>query len=148
VQADVAPAGAADPEHRSQLVAETERAEDVAVAGACLHVASGRLEERAHARSLPRERRPLVHVVAEELVPDEVGNRFGGDLLLVRLGEEKCRRIDCRPEGRIEGHGPAQSRQHLIPERLRRKTGPADLDDRAGQVLEHWAPLHRVTPSP
>src|SRR5215211_7612273 len=87
VQADVAPAGAADPEDRSQLVPETERPKDVAVTAACLHVASRRLGERANSQALPRQIRPLVHVLVEELVLDEVGNRLGGDLLLMRLGE-------------------------------------------------------------
>ena len=115
VEADVAPAGAADAQHRPQLVAEAEWLEDVAVAGARLQLTVSRLGEGAHAQTLPRERRPLVHVLIEELVLDEVWNRLGRKLLLVRLGEEERRRIDGCPEGRIEGHRSAQPRQDPIP---------------------------------
>jgi hypothetical protein len=101
VQADETTTGAAHPEDGAQLVAETERPEDVAVARARVDVTPRRFDVGAHvAYWISRQRRPLVDVVVEELVVDELRESVGRDLLLVRLREQKRRGIDRRPEGR------------------------------------------------
>src|ERR1019366_2836923 len=112
----VAPAHAAAPKHRPQLVAETERPEDVPVAWTRVWIAGGRFDERPHADAVPSERRPLVDVIVDELVVNEVRNRACRNLLLLRLREEKRRRIDGRPESCVEGDRPPEPREHAPPQ--------------------------------
>src|ERR1019366_7280422 len=150
MNAHVAPAHAAAPKHCPQLVAETKRPEDVPVAWTRVWIAGGRFDERPHADAVPSERRPLVHVVVDELVGNEIRNRACRNLLLLRLGEEKRCRIDGRPESCVERHHPPEPWEHALPELRGQQTGPAEVDDRPGDVLEgrpllHWNE-HVTTP--
>ena len=142
VQTDIAPADAAHAQHRAQLVGETQRGEDVAMAGAGLHLAARRLGEGSHTEGIAGQRGPFVDVVLAELVLDEVRDGLGGDVLLVCLGEEQRRRVDRRPEGGVERHGPVQPRQDAVAQSVRRQARAADLDDRPGEVLECHARPH------
>lgn len=74
VQTHTAPGDAADTQYRPQLVAEPHRPRDLAVARAGVHVAAGGFGQSSHTDGIGRERRPLVHVVVEELVVDEERN--------------------------------------------------------------------------
>ena len=123
-------------------IAETKRSKELSVAWTRVRIASGRLDERPHADAVSSERRPLVDVVVDELVVDEIRNRAGRDLLLLRLSEEKRRRVDGRPEGCIEGNRPPEPWEQALPELQGRQTGPAEVDDRPGEVLVGEALLH------
>ena len=60
----------------------------------------------------------------------------------MRLCVQQGRRIHGGPEGRIEGNGAPQPPEDAVAQRIRGEARPADLDDRAGQVLQNGSLFH------
>ena len=72
VEAHESPHGAASAKHRAKLIGQTKRFEDVAIASAAFQPAIRCRGQRAHPGSVVRELGPLVHVIRQKLVVDEV----------------------------------------------------------------------------
>jgi hypothetical protein len=119
MQADVAPAGVAHPQHRAQLVLQAQRREDVPVTATPRRVTAGRLHQCAHACWVAGQVGPLVDVLVQELVLDEIGAGFLRQFLAVGLGEQQRGRVRSRPPQRVDGHSLPQSRQYRGPEPVR-----------------------------
>ena len=118
MQADVTPAGVPDPQHRAQLVLQAERREDVPVPVAPGRVAAGRLDQRAHARRIAGQIGPLVDVLVQELVLDEIRARALRQFLAVGPGEQQRGRVCGCPPQRVDRHGLPQPRQDGRPQRV------------------------------
>src|SRR3979411_3209020 len=107
VEAHECPNATPRPEHRAQLVLEPQRLKDVAVAMATPKVAIGRPSQRSHSGPFTGQLRPLVHVVAQELVLDEVGACRDRELLAVALGKEQSGGIHGGPPDSVHRNRPA-----------------------------------------
>ena len=104
VQAQVAPAVAADDQRGAQLVAEPDRAHDVAVARRSSPARLGwrcPATGRARARAPGRER---VDVPAAQLVVEKQRGHRDERLLAVRAGEQQRLRIGGREERGVDRH--------------------------------------------
>ena len=142
MQADVTPAGVPHPQHRAQLVLQPQRREDVPVPLTPRGVPAGRLHQRAHACRVAGQLGPLVDVLAQELVLDEIGAGFLRQFLAVGLGEQQGRRVRGRPPQCVDGHRFPQSRQDRRPERVRVQPRPAGPDDCGGEIVERRTGEH------
>jgi hypothetical protein len=142
MEAEIAPAVAVGAEHGAQLVAEAERPEDVAIPRALLRPAAGRLVQRADTAAIARELAPLVHVVFEKLVRDEVRPGLRRNLVAVGAREEQRRGIDRgRPEC-IHRHSAPQARQHPPAQLVEVEPRPARLRNGDDQVVARRAADH------
>ena len=142
MQADVTPAGVPHPQHRAQLVLQPQRREDVPVTVTLRRVTAGRLHQRAHACRVAGQFGPLVDVLVQELVLDEIGAGFLRQFLAVGLGEQQGRRVRGRPPQRVDGHGLPQSRQDRGPEPVCVQPRPAGPDYSGGEIVERRTGEH------
>jgi hypothetical protein len=144
VQAEESPARALNAEDRAQLVAETERLEDLAVSRAARPDPAGRVLQGAHAAGMTRDVDPFVDVVGDELVLEKVRLRPLRNLLLIRPGEQEGRRVDGCPPQTVGRHRSAQSRQQSRPQALGVEARTAELDDRLLCVPTHDVAGHHL----
>ena len=142
VQAEVAPADPPYPQHPPELVLQAERREYVPVTVAARGTALGGLHEGPHPRGIPGQVRPLVDVIVQELVLDEIRAGFLRQFLAVRPGEQQGGRVRGGPPERIDRHDLPQPRQHGGPQGVRFQTRPAVPGDRSGQIVERRASEH------
>ena len=113
MQAQVAPAVAADDQRGAQLVAEPDRAHDVAVARAFAPPAAGGSVQRPHVPRGAHQLGERVDVAPAQLVVEEQRGHRDERVLAVGAGEEQGLRVGGREERRVDRHHPAQRREHL-----------------------------------
>ena len=142
MQADVAPAGAPYPQYRAELILQAEWRENVTVTIAPPGMTVSGLHERAHAHRIPRQVGPLVDVVVQELILDEIRSGFLRQFFTVRAGEQQCGGVSGRPPECVDRHDLAKSWQDRGPQRVRIQPGPAGLGYRGGQVAERRTGEH------
>ena len=113
VQAQVAPAVAADDQRGAQLVAEPDRAHDVAVARARAPRAAGGGVQRPHVPGRAHQLGEGVDVVPAQLVVEEQRGHRDERVLAVRAGEQQGLGVGGREERRVDRHRAAQRGEHL-----------------------------------
>ena len=141
VEAHESPHGTTSPKHRAELVGEPQRFEDVSIARAACEFSVGRRNQRSHSGSIAGQLRPLVHVIAQELVLHEVRPCIARYFLAVGLGEEEGGGVYGRPPEGVHGNRLAKPRKHRRAQGIGLEPGPAGLDDDRDHVVECGAGL-------
>src|SRR5690349_14347836 len=104
MQAEDAPADIAGDERRSQLIAQSERRQNLPVALALLQLLIRHLNQTADGLSAMYQRSELVHIILEKLVLDKLRCRLLQNVIRHRAGKEQRRRINRREKGRLDGN--------------------------------------------
>ena len=113
VQAEVAPAVAADDQRGAQLVAEPGRSHDVAVARARAPRAAGGGVQRPDVPGRPHQLGERVDVVPAQLVVEEQRGHRDERVLAVGAGEQQGLGVGGREERGVDRHHSAQRAQDL-----------------------------------
>jgi len=141
VEAHESPHRTTCPEHGSQLVGEPQWFEDVSIPRTACELSIGRRNQSSHPGSIAGQLRPLIHVISQELVLDEVRARIAGQLLSVCLGVEEGGGVYGRPPESVHRNGLTQAGKHRSAQGIGLESGPAGLDDHSDQVVECRAGL-------
>ena len=113
VQAQVAPAVAADDQRGAQLVAEPDRTHDVAVARARAPRAAGGGVQRPDVPGRAHQLGERVDVVPAQLVVEEQGRHRDQRVFAVRAGEQQGLGVSGGEERGVDRHHAAQRGEHL-----------------------------------
>ena len=136
VQAQYAPAPVLCEERSTQLVAEAERAHDLAVAGTSGPLTPGGPIERGDRVSGTRQRGKLIDIIAPELVLQEQFLRCAQWFVGGCGGEQQGHRVNSREERCVHRQHPAQSAQYLLAQHSGVQPGVAPANQGGGLTFD------------